>query len=219
MPTFSPQPDIYHARIETEEGPHRLSLQPAGDGEIRFFGISAETPGPGMLVDAIGIRGKEARSWLQWNERIFKGAIQALNPDIVVLAYGTNEANALDYTAEKYTKDLRKTLRKMRRSLPDAACILVGPSDRGKSVRYSKETYKVWKRTALIAEVQRNVSVEFGCVFWDWQQATGGEGSMIAWRYTTPPLAAKDLIHHSAAGYIHVAEKFIDALDDAAENY
>ena len=59
----------------------------------------------------------------------------------------------------------------------------------------------------------------FGCVFWDWQQAQGGEGSMIAWLYTDPPLAAKDLIHHTSAGYIHIAERFIEALDDAKENY
>ena len=58
-----------------------------------------------------------------------------------------------------------------------------------------------------------------GCVFWDWQQAQGGEGSMIAWLYTDPPLAAKDLIHHTSAGYIHIAERFIEALDDAKENY
>ncbi len=71
----------------------------------------------------------------------------------------------------------------------------------------------------MIAEVQREVAPEFGCVFWDWQQATGGEGSMIAWRFTQPPLAAKDLIHFSGAGYIHSAEKFIAALDDAAIHY
>ena len=77
----------------------------------------------------------------------------------------------------------------------------------------------LWKRTAQVADVQRTVAPEYGCVFWDWQQATGGEGSMIAWRYTNPPLASKDMIHFSAAGYIHSAEQFIDALDNALENY
>ena len=118
---------------------------------------------------------------------------------------------------EQYSTDLRSVLRKMRRAAPEVGCILVGPSDRGKSV--GKKTYQVWERTKYVAEVQRAVAPEFGCVSWDWQQATGGEGSMIAWRYTDPPLAGQDLIHFTPAGYIHSAELFLSALDDAALNY
>ena len=139
-----------------------------------------------------------------------------MDPNIIVLAYGTNEANDTDYTATQYRRDLRRVLHLMRQQSPDVSCILAGPSDRGKQ---RKKRYTVWGRTRMIANVQREVAPEFGCVFWDWQQATGGEGSMIAWRFTKPPLAAKDLIHFSAAGYIHSAEKFIAALDDAAMQY
>ena len=71
----------------------------------------------------------------------------------------------------------------------------------------------------MIAQVQREIAPEFGCVFWDWQQATGGEGSMVAWWKAEPSLASKDLIHFSAAGYIHSAEHFVSALDDVLQNY
>ena len=216
IPTYSDEPYLQHTRLEVMEGPHRLTLSPAGDGEARLFGVSAELPGAGVLVDAIGIRGREARTWLRWNEEIFTAALNSLAPDVLVLAYGTNEANFVDYKMENYDADLRKVLELMRRAQPEAGCILVGPSDRGKSY---KRGYRIWERTAMVAEVQRNVAPDFGCVFWDWQLATGGEGSMIAWRQTDPPLAAGDLIHHTAAGYVHVAERFIEALDDAAENY
>ena len=216
IPTISDEYDLQQTKIETFEGPHRLTIRPAGDGEVRLFGISVENPGPGILVDSIGIRGREARTWLRWDEDIFTQAIQSLAPDVIVLAYGTNEANFVDNTRENYTKQLTSVLEKMRRALPDKACILVGPSDRGKKY---KKGYAIWERTVMVAEVQREVAPNFGCVFWDWQQAQGGEGSMIAWLYTDPPLAAKDLIHHTSAGYIHIAERFIEALDDAKENY
>ena len=110
-------------------------MTPAGDGEIRLFGVSVETPGPGVLVDAIGIRGREARTWLRWDEALFDDALNSLNPDVIVLAYGTNEANSIDYTMEQYARDLRKVLTKMRQAQPDKGCILVGPSDRGKSYK------------------------------------------------------------------------------------
>ena len=219
IPTNGPRTLFQHTRIETKEAPHRLTLSPAGDGTVRLFGMSAESSGPGVLVDAIGIRGREAKTWLKWNTSLFQQVYRALQPDIVVLAYGTNEANAIDYSMERYAKDLRKVLQKLRNVDPTVGCILVGPSDRGKRVKRHKNKFKVWSRTAMVADVQRTVAPEYGCVFWDWQQATGGEGSMIAWRYTNPPLAAKDMIHFSAAGYVHSAQQFIAALDNALENY
>lgn len=217
IPTFSPHPELNHVRIEVPEGPHRLSIQPAGDGEIRLFGVSAERSGPGVVVDAIGIRGREARTWLRWNDNVFQDAIQVLFPDIIVLAYGTNEANALGYDMESYANDLRKVLKKLRKASPTSGCVLVGPSDRAKKTKTN--SYRVWDRTAEVAEVQRQVAPDFGCVFWDWQQATGGEGSMVAWHESRPSLGKEDLIHFTPKGYIHSAELFIAALDDAMENY
>ena len=219
IPTINNKVEFQHTRIETLEAPHRLTFSPLGDAPTRLLGISVENPGPGILVDAIGIRGREAKTWLKWDYDIFEQTFHALSPDIAVLAYGTNEANASDYSMEAYTKDLRKVLTKLRKAAPSIGCILVGPSDRGKKLKRSKNKYRVWQRTAMVADVQRTVAPEFGCVFWDWQQATGGEGSMISWRFTEPPLAARDLIHFSAAGYIHSAERFVAALDNAMENY
>ncbi|NOY26150.1 MAG: hypothetical protein GXP62_09790, partial [Oligoflexia bacterium] len=205
---------ILRHRIEVADGPHRLVLRPKGDGEVRIFGVSAEREGPGVLVDAIGIRGRTARTWLQWDEDLSTRAIASLAPDMIVLAYGTNEANDLALSPDLYRDELRAVLGIVRHASPDAACVLVGPSDRGKKV--SRDTYVVWDRTQPIAQVQRQVAPEFGCVFWDWQQATGGPGSQIAWSLMNPRLAARDQIHFSAAGYEWSAERFLMAMEQAA---
>jgi lysophospholipase L1-like esterase len=214
--TFSTRgetPDLLQAWLDVEPGAHRLTVSPQGDGEVRLFGISAERAGPGVIVDAIGVRGRQASSWLKWDEALMSQMMTALDPDLVVLAYGTNEAADPDYTMEAYAADLRAVLTRMRQVRPLAACVLAGPSDRG--IKKGRSMPWIWDRTAPVAQVQREVAPEFGCVFWDWQQATGGPGSMIIWREYTPPLAAGDLIHFTPDGYIHTAERFIDALDDA----
>ena len=176
-----------------------------------------ERTGTGAIVDAIGIRGRTFRTWKYWDQELFADTINALDPNIVVLAYGTNEASDPDYSMDQYREDLRANLTILQKSRPDQACILVGPSDRGK--KKGKRSFTVWSQTSKIADVQREVAPEFGCVFWDWQQAQGGEGAMIAWRYTNPPLTTKDLLHHTPKGYVHMAEQFIKALDDAAQHY
>jgi lysophospholipase L1-like esterase len=154
----------------------------------------------------------EARTWLGWNTTLFSQGLRSLAPDLVVLAYGTNEAADPSYSMSEYRSDLREVLGKLKKAGgDDLACILAGPSDRGWD--FKDGTFAIWDRTVPVAQVQREVAQEFDCAFWDWQEAMGGEGSMIGWKYLDPPLGSKDLIHHTPAGYVFMAERFLRALD------
>jgi lysophospholipase L1-like esterase len=212
--TRSEQAQMLRHRFEVPDGPHRFEVRPAGDGEVRLFGVSVERPGPGVMVDAIGIRGKTASTWLHWNRPMADDGLATLAPDLVALAYGANEGNDLRYTMEQYRKDLAGVLRELRTALPETACVLIGPSDRG--IKIDEHTFGVWDRTRPIADVQREVAPEFGCAFWDWQAAMGGPGSMVGWYVQTPPLGSPDLLHFTQAGYERAADMFLAALDSAA---
>jgi lysophospholipase L1-like esterase len=134
-------------------------------------------------------------------------------PDLVVLAYGTNEAADQRYTMEEYRADLSAVLTKLRGAVTaeQVPCVLAGPSDRG--WKYERGRYAIWDRTRPVAQVQREVAAEHGCAFWDWQAAMGGDGSMIGWYYADPKLGAGDFIHHTRAGYVWIADRFLRALD------
>ncbi|MFH1469018.1 MAG: GDSL-type esterase/lipase family protein [Pseudomonadota bacterium] len=209
--TAAEAPDLLRFRVEVPDGPHRLTLAPAGDGEVRLFGVSMERPGPGVLVDAMGVRGKEARTWLAWDEGMAARGLASLDPDLVVLAYGTNEANDARYELDAYRADLRAVLARLHAAVPGAACLLVGPSDRFMDLKHDR--YAIWDRTAGFAQVQREVALASGCAFWDWQQASGGPGSMLAWRLHEPALGSKDGIHFTRAGYELSAERLLEAMD------
>jgi lysophospholipase L1-like esterase len=193
------------------DGPHRLAVFPAGDGPVRLFGVQMERDTPGVIVDAMGVSGRTAASWLAWDTELQRAYLARRTPDLVVLAYGTNEANDHSLTEAEYHTTLRSVLTRMRSVLPDAACVLIGPSDRAKKVKGS--VYAIWAPTAWVARTQREIGPEFGCATWDLQEATGGPGSMLRWRAATPTLAAEDLIHFSAAGYQELARRFLAALD------
>jgi lysophospholipase L1-like esterase len=204
--------ELIRTRFSVPQGSHRITVSPVGDGAVRIFGISLEQDDRGAIVDAMGVRGMEARTWLSWEPALFGPGIRSLDPDLVVLAYGTNEAADQSYTMDQYRADLRQVLGKLRKSAgQDVACILAGPSDRGWN--FGDGTFAIWDRTTPVAQVQREVAGEFNCAFWDWQEAMGGPGSMVAWTHRDPALGSKDLIHHSRAGYVEIADRFLAAID------
>ena len=214
LSTAAAEPTLLEMRIAVPDGPHRLRVAPSGDGEVRLLGVSMERAGGGAIVDTIGIRGRQAKDWLAWDPTLASAGLVSLDPDLLVLAYGTNEAFDARYSTEDYRIDLHAVLSKLRMVLPDSIpCLLVGPSDLGIRTRSG---WRVSSRTEQVAQTQREAALAFGCAFWDWQAATGGAGSIVPWVYRTPPLAARDGIHYTRAGYEVVAEKFLAALEGAA---
>ncbi len=201
------------AVVDVPDGPHRLAVYPAGDGPVRVFGAVLERDVPGVIVDAMGVTGRTASSWLAWDESLQAAYLARRPVDLAVLAYGTNEANDRGLDEAEYRATLQKVLARMRRVLPDAACVLIGPSDRARKV--SGTTFAIWSHTAWVARVQREVGPAYGCVTWDLQEATGGPGSMARWRGAEPQLGADDGIHFTAAGYRELATRFLAALDGA----
>ena len=202
------------AVLETTDGPHRLRV--SAEGNVRLYGVWMERDTSGVIVDAMGVTGRTASSWQKWDPTLMAPFLDRKRPDLVVLAYGTNEANDRKLTPESYTASLRTSLSRMRALMPDAACVLVGPSDRGKRVKGS--VYAIWPATEWVARVQREVGPEFGCATWDLQTAMGGPGSMLRWYFGAEPrLAAGDLIHLSGEGYKEVGARFVAALLGDAE--
>lgn len=197
--------------IEVPRGPHRLSVQPVGDGPVRIVGANMELDGPGVVVDAMGINGRQASSWTRWDLGEMEQWQRRRPWDIVVLAYGTNEGNDADFMPERYAETLRRVLSEMRTAVgDDTQCILMGPGDRAK--RLSDSVYAIWEPHVHIARIQREVGAEFGCLAWDVQAAMGGPGASLGWLKHDPSLMGGDLIHFSATGYQELATRFVDRL-------
>lgn len=196
-------------RIRVEDGPHQLRVSPKGDGPVRLVGAWLERDGPGTLVDAMGVNGKTASSWLRWDESLFREFLSWKQPDIAVIAYGTNEASDKDARPDVYAETLEQVLQRFRGLMPETPCVLIGPSDRGfrKGNKYTASAATAW-----VAATQRALAPKYGCMSWDIQAATGGPTSVVGWLLHEPQLAASDLIHFTPAGYRELARRFAEAL-------
>jgi lysophospholipase L1-like esterase len=201
--------DLGVKSIRVPDGPHTVEIRPKGDGEVRFFGMTFERDAPGVIVDSLGIRGARASVILKWNPAIWAAQLKKRRPDLVLLAYGTNESGDTHQPIEKYERVLSKVLARVKGASPQASCVLIGPTDRPAKLG------RQWvprPRVTQVIRTQRRVAGRFGCGFWDARDSMGGEMSITRWRAANPPLASKDHVHLTTRGYYALADDFQKAL-------
>jgi lysophospholipase L1-like esterase len=207
--TAATTPSLGMRVIRVPEGPHELEVRPVGDGEVRLFGIVMERNAPGVVLDSLGIRGARASVWLEWDEEIWGQQLARRHPDLIMLAYGTNESGDTRQPIARYERQLSDVLARLRRISPEASCVLIGPTDR--PIRRRRE----WvhrPRIDQVIEIQRTVGARYGCAFWDAFEAMGGALSIIEWHGMDPPLASRDRVHLTTLGYERLADELARAL-------
>lgn len=186
--------------LDLEEGPHVMRIQQKGAGKVRLFGAAMETDGPGIVYDALGINGAFFYTALKWDKAILKEQVERRDPQLIVTMYGANEADAKSLTEEKYTKKVRNALEKLRAGAPDAACLMLGPTDRV----ITRPPVDGKERLDLVIDVQRELAEEAGCAFMDLRDLMGGPGSFRSWQLKG--MAQTDGVHLTVTGYRFLGE-------------
>jgi lysophospholipase L1-like esterase len=205
--------------VVVPDGPHRIEVRARGDGPIRVFGVTLDRNVNGVVYDALGINGARASTTLEWNEAHMAEQLRHQAPDLVVLAYGTNESadnEPIDTIAHHIVEELGR----VARAVPTAACLIMGPPDR--AVRTASDnpygdedagTY--WATSPRIEQIiaaERKVAGAAGCAFYDQMAAMGGPGTIAAWADAVPQRARRDRTHLTRDGYEMLGNAFANDL-------
>lgn len=168
----------------------------------------------GAVVSALGINGAELSYWNRWNETAWQNELKTINPQLIVIAYGTNEAyNGVD--AQSVKNHLQWRVRQIRQQLPQTAIVIMGAPEALKSTAGGCGTRPATLNA--IQQVQREVAQSERTLYWDWQAAMGGSCSMKSW--INSGKASRDGVHFSAAGYTTLGTKFADDLLALSSGY
>jgi len=223
--------------VDLKLGRHEVEIHPAGNGSVMLFGIVMEKNGPGVVMDSLGINGARATDHLDWDAGLFTAQLQRRDPNLVVLAYGTNDIGD-DEPPDEYGRKLDVVINRVRSAVPRASCLFIGPSDRPVKVEVSEDDYGRAVQSAGISadlvpqlqrgkkrllfqrrprqqaliDVQRRVAWRYGCGYWNWAGAMGGDLSMLNWTNADEPLGSPDYVHLTKLGYERIASIFWDAL-------
>jgi hypothetical protein len=212
--TAGPEPKSKFAKFDVPDGEHELEVR-ALSANVRGFGVTMERDGPGVVLDAIGIQGCRIRFLGKSDPVEFGEQLAARDPSLVVFEYGMNESEDGElYPLDQYEATMKDVLVNVRKALPKASCLLVGPLDRAdkKGDRYTSRPV-----VPKLSAIQKKVSAEVGCAYWDTLTAMGGFGAMGIWAQRG--LGGADLAHPSSAGAEVLGNWVYLALMDGYEKY
>ncbi|MCA9513725.1 MAG: hypothetical protein KC635_02170 [Myxococcales bacterium] len=207
----------YLALRVPDEG-HVVEIRPRGNGLVTLFGVALDRDVPGVVMDHMGINGARAATQLEWDPRIFADHLAHRKPDLVVLAYGTNAIGDDDDPIDEYERRYDLVVTRVRSLAPKASCLLVGPSDRPVQVETEgtdggkQLSFLPRPRQAQVIAVQKRVAARYGCAYWDWAKAMGGDLSMVSWVHADDPMGTPDYVHHTRRGYERIGQLFMEAL-------
>ena len=197
--------------FDVAEGPHKIEVRAMGDGDVRLYGVTLDRSAAGVMVDALGINGAQIHTALAWNEAHFAEQLKHRAPDVVVLAYGTNESLER-LSAAEYERKLVDLLGRVARAVPSSSCLLLGPPDRAALTKGTKEDWKTAQKLVEIVDSQRRVAEAAGCAFYDQLEAMGGQGTIAVWAKEPHPRAGKDRVHLTRDGYTALATALVTDL-------
>jgi lysophospholipase L1-like esterase len=203
-------PGSYRATLSPalNPGPHQLLLRTLENAPVRLFGWALDNP-HGITFETLGINGAQASIMLEWSEQVWSAPMAARNPALVILAYGTNEANSPKWEEAQYRADLAAVLDRVRRAAPAASILMVGPPDCGR--------LRPLPHLSEVIEVQRDVAKMQNVAFFDWRAHMGGAGMMKRW--VQAGLAQADYIHLNSTGYQMLGKMLFDQLERAYSEF
>jgi lysophospholipase L1-like esterase len=189
--------------IARDDGPHAVEVRTISSGPVRVLGLVVERAGAGVVYDALGINGARANRLLGWDWEVLADNLQHRNPNLIIVAYGSNEVGDADLDLQEYGRSFSAVLSRLRAAVPRASLLVISPTDR--AIRMNGRWQTIARMPGLVA-VQRQAALSAGAAFWDLFSAMGAAGSIQLWASRKQPLAQLDHVHLTREGYRLTAE-------------
>jgi lysophospholipase L1-like esterase len=196
-------------RCSLPDSTDAVTLKFIGGDSPDIYGIELASDS-GVIVDNIALRGSSGTIFTK-NDFVHSTKMyRDLNPGLFILQFG---GNVMPYIKDQkaidnYGKWFKSQILRLKQSCPDAAFIVIGPSDMSTK---EKDKFVTYEYLPAVVEALKNVALETDCAYWDMYLAMGGHNSMPGWVNADPELARPDYTHFSAKGARLIANMFYNA--------
>ena len=183
--------------------------QPKEGSPFYIYGMQLNnTNKSGIIYNNCGVGGAQFSNLCK-NASLSISQIKDINPDLIIISYGSNESYTSAFRYESYSKMINEYLVKVKQAVPNASIILTSPPD-----TRSKNRFPINSDSIGIAF--KNIAKDLNLCFWDLRTQMGGNGSLFKWLKNG--LASKDQLHFTKDGYTLQAKLLTSAIFDAFNN-
>lgn len=169
---------------------------------FQCYGMSLETSAnSGVVYNNCGVGGAQYQSILY--EELFQDQLPTLNPDLVIIDFGTNDYLYDDSVKAWQDSIVIAVIKSVRAVAPQASIILTTTMD------MMHRSYHVTSGEKFSDMINR-IAREYDCGLYDWYWIAGGWKVMPSWQ--NAGTAQPDGIHLSLKGYRLKGKLFTDAL-------
>ena len=197
--------------IKFDTTPERLKLVFNSKISPTINGISLEGD-VGIQMNNVAMRGSSGTQFSSVDYESMSYMHKELNTKLVILQFGGNSIPFFkDSSAVRsYAKRLKRQIKFMKKCTPNAAIIVIGPSDMS---QMQEGIYETFHFIPYCIEQMRKETLSVGGSYWDLYNAMGGKDSMYAW--VENKLAGQDYVHFTTKGAKKASQMFYDAFIDA----
>jgi lysophospholipase L1-like esterase len=214
-----------------------IALTTRSEGVVSISSVAIFNTRAGLTYNSVGYPGATIDILNKLDGKLFAADLQRLDPQVVVLSFGTNEASKENLDVPRYAQRYERVVDKIRAVLPAATIVLVGPPEGEELPAHCKDKaretaacgratettasapasessceWKTLPKLQAVREAQRAIAQRKGLVYWNWASIMPKECGAHRWLSQSPSLMAKDHIHFTIAGYKKSAAEFLNTL-------
>ena len=196
--TAGARPSVGVETMKRRRCPTELSFE-TREKATRLYGWSLEYDRPGVVWSSLGVVGAKIAQLSHYDRDHLIDSLAALRPDLLVMTFGLNLAAQRWPPPPSYRTEVAEVLRLLRRGLPGAACLVVGPYPVG--YPHDDGLFQPEAESAqVIGDYQRQAAESAGCTFLDRFRLAGGAAAARRWMATRPKILTGDYQHLTVEG-------------------
>jgi len=206
-----------YATFELPQRASELSVR-VTKGLVQLYGVEFRRDRAGVLYSSLGVNGASVTLLSRaFNRGYLATQLAHYHPDLVVLAYGTNESGFAGFVDTTWAKEMETAVKRVRSALPEASILLMSPMDRGE-LKPDGSIGTIDTLPRLVSK-EKQLAADLGVGFFNTYEAMGGRNTMAKWYAAQPRLVGADYIHPLPAGAKIVGELLYDSLRDGYSEY
>lgn len=202
-----------------------LEIVTTSGGPVELSGIFVDQRQSGVSYLSVGFPGARVTVLKRMAPTNLADDMARLDPDMVVLAFGTNEGFDDNLDAAEYQRTLEDIVNSLIMGKPNRKVVIIGPppgarkQDSCKDVRTACGSPPIsgacWAQPPKLAAVrsaEAAVAKKVGAIFWDWSSVLPTACDLEQGRLGDPPIFGPDRVHMTGRGYRDSADAFSQTL-------